>query len=161
MSGETMSFESFIDDVDPKYRDFVRQNHEYMMQNNCKLKLALAKNGYVVSYPHGKKKRVIMNFVFRKSGLFARIYADHIGDYVKVLETAPEKVSTVIKKSPDCKRFADPSQCNSKCSGYAFSINDGHYQKCRYNCFLFPVDEESIPFINILLENELRCRDAE
>ena len=161
MAEKDLSFNDFINDVDPKYREFPRQTHEYMLQNDCKLKLKLAKNGYVVSYQHGNKKRVIMNFVFRKSGLFARVYCDHVGHFTRVLESLPEKMTKAIEKAPVCKRFDDPSQCNPKCNGYIFTIGDTQYHKCRYSCFLFAVDDESIPFITSLLENELKCRQEQ
>jgi len=161
MDEKNLSFDDFISTVDPKYHQFARQTHEYMLQNDCKLKLALAKNGYVASYQHGKKKRVILNFVFRKSGLFARIYSDHVGQYTEVLEAFSEKMTKSIEKAPVCKRFDDPSQCNPKCNGYIFTISDTQYHKCRYSCFLFAVNDESIPFITSLFENELKCRQEQ
>ena len=159
MGKVVLSFEDFLKTVDPKYHEFVQQANDYMQQNDCKLRLELAKNGYVASYQHGKKKRVILNFVFRKSGLFSRIYTNFIGQYMEVLEVLPEKMSKSIEKAPVCKRFADPSECNPNCNGYLFTMNGTQYQKCRYNCFLFAVDEESIPVIKSLYENELRCRN--
>ena len=153
-----MEFEDFIIEVDPQYQDFARKMHEYLLQNDCKLKMASAKNGYVVSYQHGMKKRVLMNFVFRKSGLVARIYADHIGQYIEVLETVPDSMKTTVEKAPKCKRFEVPAGCNSKCGGYVFTLGDTQYQKCRYNCFLFGVNDESVPFIRTMIEKELRCR---
>jgi len=161
MPESDLSFEDFINDVDPAYREFARKTHEFMLQNGCKLKLMLAKNGYVVSYPHGKSKRVIMNFVFRKKCLVARIYGDFIGQYAEILETLPEKMKSTIEKAPVCKRFEDPSQCNSKCGGYVFALKDTQFQKCRYSCFMFRVDNETAPFIQTFLENELRIRSAE
>jgi len=130
-----------------------------MIQNGCKLKLELAKNGYVASYQHGKKKRVILNFVFRKIGLLARIYCNFVGQYLEVYDETPEKIAKSIEKAPECKRFSDPSECNPKCNGYVFTVSGTQYQKCRYNCFLFAVTDESIPFIRSLYENELRCRN--
>jgi len=155
----SVDFNVFLNSVDPKYHDFVMQANDFMQQNDCKLKLELAKNGYVASYQHGKKKRVILNFVFRKSGLFSRIYTNNIGRYMEVLEKIPEKISKSIEKAPVCKRFNDPSECNPKCNGYLFTMNDTQYQKCRYNCFLFAVDDESIPIIKSLYEKELKCRN--
>ena len=159
MSEIELSFENFIDTVDPKYRDFARQIDIFMQKNGCKLQLKHAKNGYVVSYQHGKKKRVIMNFVFRKSTLFARVYGDNVGHYTDVLHHLPDKMAKALEKASVCKRFDDPSQCSPKCSGYMFSIGDKQYKKCRYSCFLFAIDEESIPIIRSLLENELKYRD--
>jgi len=158
--GEYMDFEDFIIEVDPQYQEFARKMHEYLLQNDCKLKMTSAKNGYVVSYQHGKKKRVLMNFVFRKSGLVARIYADHIGQYIEVLESVPVSMKKTVEKAPKCKRFEEPTNCNPKCSGYVFKLGDTQHEKCRYNCFLFTVNDESIPFIRTMIEKELGCRES-
>ena len=158
MGKNDLSFDDFLSDVDPKYHDFVKQTHEFMLECGCTLKMALAKNGYVVSYNYGKKKRVIMNFVFRKGVLFSRIYGDYVGQYADILDTFPKKIIKSITKAPVCKRFEDPSKCNQKCGGYMFTMNGTQYQKCRYSCFLFAVDDESIPVIRTLYEHELKCR---
>ena len=155
-----MEFKDFIFEVDPLYHDFVVKLHEYLLQNNNKLKMTSAKNGYVVSYQHGKKKRVLMNFVFRKGGLVARIYADHIGQYIDLLESVPDSMRKTVEKAPKCKRFEEPAGCNSKCGGYVFTLGDTQHQKCRYNCFLFVVNDESIPFIRTMIKKELECREA-
>ena len=159
MGKGSVDFNDFLKTVDPKYHEFVLQANDFMQQNDCKLRLELAKNGYVASYQYGKKKRVILNFVFRKSGLFSRIYTNYIGQYMDVLEVIPEKMSKAVEKAPVCKRFNDPSECNPKCNGYLFTMNGTQHQKCRYNCFLFAVDDESIPVIKALYENELKCRN--
>lgn len=150
---KNLSFEEFLKDVDPLYQEFVQQTHDFLLSSGCKLKLQLAKSGYVVSYSHGKSKKVLLNFVFRKSGLFARIY----GDYVKqeFLESLPPKMKQSIVKSPLCKL------CNPRCmKGYSFTLEGAEHQKCRYNCFLFVLDEESIPFVRQFLETEIKERDA-
>jgi len=154
-------FDDFIINVDPQYQGFALHIHDNMLQNGCKLKMTLAKNGYVVSYQHGKKKHVVMNFVFRKSGLVARIYGDHVGQYIDFLETFPESMIKSIEKAPGCKRFENPPRCYEKCGGYVFTIKKTQYTKCRYNCFLFKVDDESIPFIQQFLEKELDERNVE
>jgi len=156
--GINMDFEVFIKEVDPQYQGFAREMHEYLLKNDCKLKMTSAKNGYVVSYQYGKKKRVLMNFVFRKSGLVARVYADNINQYLGVLESIPDAMKKAVEKAPKCKRFEETPGCNPKCSGYVFSLSNIQHQKCRYNCFLFEVNNESIPFIKTMIEKELECR---
>jgi len=158
MDNNDQSFDDFLSNVDPIYREFAMQMHEHLLQNDCKLKMMLAKNGYVVSYQHGKKKHVILNFVFRKSSLFARIYCEMIGRYTEVLAKAPASIVKTIEKAPKCKRFENPPKCNPKCSGYVFAINGKQHQKCRFNCFLLAVEDESIPLIRTLVDNELQCR---
>ena len=153
-----MNFEDYLLEVDSQYQWFAREFHEYLLGSGCTLKLATAKNGYVVSYTHIKSKRVIMNFVFRKKGLVTRIYGDNVGQYPDILKSLPEKMLKSIEKAPNCKRFENPPRCSPKCGGYVFAINDTQYQKCRYNCFMFEVDDESIPYITMFLENELKER---
>ena len=160
MPDNELSFEDFLNDVDPRYQEFVRELHGYMLENGCKFKLALAKNGYVASYSYGKPARVVLNFVFRKSGLVARIYGDNVNGYLDFIEALPEALMSVIEKAPACKRFENPPKCSSKCVGYVFAIKGTQYQKCKYNCFMFSVDDESIPFIREFIENELKARRA-
>jgi len=155
-----MNFDDFIVSVDPQYQGFARSINDQLLTNGCKLKMASAKNGYVVSYQHGRKKRVVLNFVFRKTGLVARIYGDNVGTYSDVLMSLPDSMKNSVKKAPSCKRFDDPPRCNPNCGGYVFSIDGVQYQKCRYNCFMFEVCDESIPFIRTLIEKELAVRDS-
>jgi len=151
MPDKDLTFTDFLNDVDPQYKEFVENLHAQLLQNGCKLKLQLAKNGYVVSYSHDK--RVLLNFVFRKNGLVVRIYGDRIGEYSDFLDSLPETMLKSIDKAPVCKL------CNPKClKGYDFAIKGNNYLKCRYNCFMFGVDDESIPFIKGFLEKELACR---
>ena len=154
-----LTFEDFLNDVDPRYRDFAQQTHDYLLGEGCKLKMQLAKSGYVVSYGHGKSKRVVMNFVFRKSGLIARIYGENAGQYDDFLASLPDAMKKSIEKAPMCKRFEEPPKCSPNCSGYVFDLNGTQYQKCKYNSFMFEIDDESIPFIRGFLENEIKMRN--
>jgi len=155
-----MSFDDFLISVVPQYQGFARSINDYMLNNGCALKITTAKNGLVVSYQHLAKKKVVMNFVFRKKGLVVRIYGDHVGEYPEFLETLPGSMKESIRTAPSCKRFEDPPRCSPKCGGYVFSIGDAQYQKCRYSCFMFVVDDESIPFITSHIEKELAARAA-
>ena len=155
-----MSFDDFIISVVPQYQGFVRSFDDYMQHNGCVFKITTAKNGFVVSYQHLAKKRVVMNFVFRKKSLVVRVYGDHIGEYPGFLEALPISMMDSIRKAPACKRFEDPPRCSPKCGGYVFSIGEAQYQKCRYSCFMFVVDDESIPFITAHIERELAARAA-
>lgn len=152
-----LTFEGFLDTVDPKFRDFAILVHSAMLSSGCRIKLQTAKNGeYIVSYQHGKSKRVVLNFVFRKIGLVARIYGDNVGSYANFLETLPEKmVNEIEKSSSECKL------CNLRClKGYDFSIGEKHFFRCRYNCFMFSINDESIPFVQNFLEKELKARNS-
>lgn len=71
---------------------------------NYKIALQLAKNGeYIVSYQQKKSKRVVLNFVFRKIGLIARIYGDNLSKHGCLLESFPDKLVNAIDKSAVCR----------------------------------------------------------
>ena len=94
--------------------------------------------------------------MFRKSGLVIRVYGDYVHKYNDYLETLPIGMVKGIEKAPVCKRLIDITKCNSKCRmGYEFTLKGNHHQKCQYNCFMFPVNDENIPFIREFLEREL------
>ena len=161
MSEPALSFNDFLLAVDPAYRTFAENINSFLLKNGCVFKMEQAKNGYVVSYSFAKTKRVLLNFVFRKSGLVARIYADFVNSYPEFTETAPDAVIAVIDKAPICKRLSNTAPCNSRCPmGYAFSIKGKSYIKCRYNCFLIPVNDATVSFLQAFIENEFKARQA-
>lgn len=161
MEKKELKFEDFLNEVNPIYIEAVKDINDFLLQNECKTKIELAKSGYLVSYSHLKSKRVIVNFVFRKNGLIIRIYGDFASQYIDLLESLPDGMIKSIEKAPACKRLIDPTKCNSRCPmGYDFVIKDSRYQKCRYSCFMFEVNDESIPFIKIFLKNEIEKRSA-
>jgi hypothetical protein len=158
MDKKDLKFENFLLDVHPAYHEFVMKTNNYLIEKKCRMKMDVAKNGYLVSYSD-EKKRVIANFVFRKVGLVIRIYGDAVSQYNDFLETLPDEMVKAIEKAPVCKRLIDITKCNSKCRmGYEFTLKGVRYQKCQYNCFMFPVTYESIPYITGILERELAAR---
>ena len=84
MAQQKPGFEDFIGTVDSGSRDFVRALHGIFTEHGCKLEIKEAKSGYVVSYLLNRK--TVMNYVFRRKGLLARIYAGHIAGYMAHLE---------------------------------------------------------------------------
>lgn len=158
MEKKELQFEDFIKDVNPEYHEFVTQINTSLHEKGCSRKIDVAKSGYLVSYSD-KNKRVILNFVFRKSGLIARIYGDAVNTYLDFMETLPDGMAKAIEKAPVCKRLIDITKCNSKCRmGYDFTLKGNRHQKCQYNCFMFSVNHENNPFIMTFLENELNVR---
>ena len=160
VDNKVVGFEDFIKNVNPEYHEFAEQLNGFLLDSACGMKISVAKNGYLVSYSD-KNKRVILNFVFRKNGLIARIYGDAVNTYLDFIETLPGGMIKAIEKAPACKRLIDFTQCNPKCRmGYDFTLKGKHHQKCRYSCFMFPVSHENNPFIKKFLENELNARSA-
>ena len=157
---KTLSFDNFMLDVEVWNRAFVEELDAYFAGHGYKRKLEMAKNGYVISYAHPKTKRVVMNYVFRKAGLMARIYADNLGAYVGIVRRMPESIQKALVKASDCKRLMNPPKpCSPTCPmGAAFELNGEMHKKCRYNCFFMLVNEISQPVIRELVENEVRER---
>ncbi|MDE6727532.1 MAG: hypothetical protein K2J80_06285 [Oscillospiraceae bacterium] len=147
-------FDAFLQSVEESNRDFVSQLHEFLSEKGCKCDIKEAKSGFVVSYIRNKK--TLMNYVQRKTGTKARIYAANIGSYQELLNMLPQKIKSDIVKAPPCKRLLDPSACNPKCSmGYTFEMDGVIYKKCRNNAFLIPLCEDNNPFVRKFLEKEL------
>lgn len=153
---EQYTFEDFFATVDEENQNFVRELHDELTELGCKADVKSAKSGYVVSYLLHKK--TIANYVFRKKGLIARIYAGHIAQYLELLDTPPDAMARAIREAPICKRLVNPAACNQKCSmGYDFILKGERLQKCRNNAFLFLLNDESRPFVKSLLLEEARA----
>ena len=153
---EKYTFQDYLSSVDDENKNFVSELHEELTKLGCKIDVKLAKSGYVVTYSLNKK--AVVNFVFRKKGLFARIYANHVLQYMDVLDTLPETMVQTIREAPVCKRLIDPATCNQRCPmGYDIVLKGEHLQKCRNSAFMFALSEESRPFIKILLLNEVNA----
>lgn len=159
MATQKLGFEDFITTVDGESAEFVRELHGMFTEQGCKLEVKEAKSGYVVSYLLNKK--TVMNYVFRKKGLLVRIYANHVGAYLDVLETLPAGMAETLRAAPECKRLRGSAACNSKCAmGYDFILGGQRHQKCRYNAFQFLVCGENNPSIRALLARELAACGA-
>lgn len=158
--GEKYTFQDFLASVDGDNQEFVSNLHEELTGLGCKIDVKSSKSGYVVSYSLNKK--TIVNYVFRKKGIMARIYAAHIAQYMEILDTLPEGMVRSIQEAPVCKRLVDPSACNSRCSmGYDFILKGERLLRCRNNAFLFLLNEESRPYVKSLLLNEVRAMEAQ
>ena len=152
--GQKPDFEAFLAAVDGGDRDFVQELHGALTEGGCKLELKEAKSGFVASYVHNKK--TILNYVFRKKGLIARIYANHIQRYMELLDALPGDMVRAVRDAPPCKRLLNPEACNPKCAmGYDFLLGGERLQLCRYSAFQFLVSPEHNPHIRALVLREL------
>jgi len=159
MATEKISFEQFLEAVDPNYQKFAQDLHDYLLDNSCKVVIEEKKSGYLASYKYGKPPRAMVNFLFRKAGMLVRIYGENISEYRDFLNTLPPEMVQSIDNAGECKRLVN-NTCSPKCTGYDFTIGDAHFQKCRYNCFEFLVTNDSIPFIKSFVESEINARLA-
>jgi hypothetical protein len=161
MAKEAYQFSDFLSAVSPEHQEFVTKIHDELTNNGYKLKIEVKANGFFASYSHPKTKRSVINFFFRKKGFYIRIYADNINKYSEILDSLPEPMELELTKAGVCKRLLNPDDCNPRCiSGYDFYIKDKRYQKCRYGCFQFLVNQESMPQIGNFIAYERNFRES-
>lgn len=158
MAKSEIGFQDFIVNVFPGYQSEISKWHEIFIGEGLSIKIEEAKNGHVVSYIF--KKRTILNYVFRKSGLVARIYGENAAQYKDALDEAPESIKSAIDKAGVCKRLTGIAPCNTKCLGYTFMLGDTEYKKCRYGAFMFPITDETLAPIFRLVLAEIKARKA-
>ena len=160
MEAVTYQFEDFLMSVDDRYRDFVITVHEKLLQEGCKLKVGSSKtNLFSVKYTQGR--RGIFNFMLRKKGLKASVYAGNFAKYPDVLNRLPAGMVDQIANAAPCKNLTGPKPCSwAKCSGYDIPIGDERYPRCAYSCFQFDVNTESMSALLALLESELQARKS-
>ena len=156
MEKKKLGYDDFIATVNSEDLDFVNELNELFVKYGCKLQVKEAKSGLVASYLLGK--RSVANYVFRKKGLFIRIYPGGLDAYLPFLETLPEGMAKAVADAPVCKRLVDPYACNSKCPmGYQFTLKGERHQKCRYSAFFFLLCPENNPTVKAFLEKELEA----
>ena len=152
-------YEAFLTCVEPEHRAFAAELHELFVNNGCTVEIKPTSSGFLVSYKFASTKKAVANFVFRKSGLLLRLYADHASRDEALLSALPEDLLAAIRKAPDCKRLTRSGACNPRCAaGYEVIIRGERFQKCRYNAFLFPICMENNPFLQSIIERELTAR---
>ena len=161
MPKSTFQYSDFFLEVPDNNKDFVTEIHDLLTNDNYKLKIEPKAIGYMATYAHPKTKHSILNFVFRKNGLYIRLYGANCNSYQDVLDRLPQSMITQMQKAGDCPRLLGQEKCNSRCAqGYDFKIDDIHFQKCRIVCFLLLVDDESTPFLLEMVKREKQERDA-
>lgn len=152
-------FEDFLMTVPPEHQIFVLSFNSKMEELGCGLEIKEAKSGYVLSYKCNKK--TAFNWVFRKSGMLARIYGDNIKSYSALIPELPEAMQKHMKKSSNCRRLLDPSACSPHCSmGLIYELDGEVYKKCRFNALFFPLTDESAEHIEKLAIAEILQRNS-
>jgi len=161
MEKETHQFEDFLLQVPAQGQDFAAGVHARLTGEGYRCKIENKPSGFLVSYAHPKTRRVMLNFLTRKKGLFTRIYGDHCGAYAAFLHPLPGDMEKEIVRASNCKRLLNPADYKSRCPmGYDFMVDENRYKKCRYSCFQFLVTPESIPVIEAFIEKEREERQS-
>jgi len=159
MAQGKISFEQFLVAVDATNQGFVQGLHQLLMDNACKASFEEKKSGALASYKVGKPPRALVNLLFRKAGIFVRIYGENAGQYHEFLQTLPEGMVHSVAEAGVCKRLVY-NTCSPNCSGYDVTIRGERYQTCRYGGFEFLITEENSPYIQSFIAHEINARTA-
>lgn len=159
MAKEKASFKEFLSTVSPEYQAFVEKLHEQLIEQGCDLVIKEAKSGYAVSYQ--LEKKTVMNWVFRKAGILARIYGDNAGKYEEIIASLPADMQKKMTVSRDCKRLIDPNACSDTCvKGFVYTLNGNIHKKCRNDGMFFLLTNEAAEYIAGLVCAEVVARKS-
>ncbi len=157
MAKSAIQFSDFLSAVEPKYHAFVESLNDALTEAGCAISIKESKSGFLVSYTLNKK--TIMNWVFRKAGILARIYGDNAGKYEDVLAALPEDMRRKMTESRDCKRLLDPNACSPTCvKGFVYTLDGIACKKCRNDGMLFLLTDETAPHISAIIRAEVAAR---
>ena len=159
MAKEKAAFQEFLSAVAPEHQAFVEKLHNRLMGQGCGLVIKEVKSGYAASYQ--LEKKTVMNWVFRKSGVWARIYGDNAGKYEDMLASLPAEMQNKMTASRDCKRLLDPNACSDTCvKGFVYTLPGDTHKKCRNDGMLFLLTNESAEHIAGLVCAEVTARKS-
>lgn len=159
MAKEKGSFKEFLSAVAPEYQVFVEKLNNKLIEQGCALVIKEAKSGYTASYQLDKK--TVMNWVFRKSGILARIYGDNAGKYEDIITSLPAEMQKKMTTSRDCKRLIDPTACSNTCvKGFVYTLNGATHKKCRNDGMFFSLTNETAEHIAELVCAEVTVRKS-
>ena len=157
MAKEKVSFKDFLSAVAPEHQAFVEKLHNKLIEQGCELVIKEAKSGYAASYQ--LKKKTVMNWVFRKSGVLARVYGDNVSKYEDTIASLPADMQKKMTASRDCKRLIDPDACSPTCvKGFVYTLNGDKHKKCRNDGMFFLLTDESAEHIAGLVCAEVAMR---
>lgn len=159
MAKEKISFKAFLSTVAPEHQAVVDALHNKLTKLGCELIIKEAKSGYAVSYQ--LEKKTVMNWVFRKSGILARIYGDNAGKYEDIIAALPADMQEKMTAARDCKRLIDPTACSDTCvKGFVYALHGQTYKKCRNDGMFFLLTEETAESIAALVCAEVAARKS-
>lgn len=159
MAKEKISFIEFLSAVAPEHQSFVEELHNKLVDLGCSPIIKEAKSGYAVSYQ--LETKTIMNWVFRKTGVWARIYGDNAGKYENIIASLPADMQKKMSASRDCKRLIDPNACSDTCvKGFVYTLNGNTQKKCRNDGMLFLLTNEAAEHIAMLVCAEVNARKS-
>lgn len=150
-------FSDFLDMVPDESKVFVAELNSYLTEHGCKRTIKPAAKGYLVTYSLPDSGKSLLNFVFRKGCVKARVYATHVSEYETIIEAFHEKTKKEIAAALDCKKLTGKT-CSPTCpAGYTFVMDGLEYRKCRSMAFLPTLIAENNSVIRKMIEEELRA----
>lgn len=159
MAKEKASFKEFLSTVAQEHQAFVEKLNDRLIEQGCDLAIKEAKSGYAVSYQ--LEKKTVMNWVFRKAGILARIYGDNAGKYEDIIASLPVDMQKKMTASRDCKRLIDPNACSDTCvKGFVYTLNGNIHKKCRNDGMFFLLTNETAEHIAELVCAEVTARKS-
>ena len=159
MAKEKASFKEFLSTVAPEHQAFVEKLNDKLIEQGCDLVIKEVKSGYAASYQ--LQKKTVMNWVFRKSGVLARVYGDNASKYEDTIASLPADMQKKMATSRDCKRFIDPNACSDTCvKGFVYALNGDTHKKCRNDGMFFQLTNETAEHIAGLVCAEVIVRKS-
>jgi len=158
-------FEDFMTDVEmldwvsKEQLAFITEFHEYFTERDLKLNIKSNKTTPFI-FNFTNKRKGVFSLYLKEKGLMAIVKAHNVDKYGDALEMLSEDMISLIEQSPVCKNLVrkDPSEkgCGwADCFGYDFNMGEANYQICRYSCFQFDVNAETLPHLKNLAIREL------
>lgn len=153
------SFQEFLSAVAPEYQAFAEKLNDKLIEQGCDLVIKEAKSGYTASYQ--LEKKTVMNWVFRKAGVLARVYGDNVSKYEDIIASLPADMQKKMIISRDCKRLIDPDECSPTCvKGFVYTLNGNTHKKCRNDGMFFLLTNETAEHIAGLVCAEVTARKS-
>lgn len=151
------TFMLFLNDIPSESQGFVLELDKFLTEKGSKRTIKNAKSGFVTSYNSPKSGKTLLNYVFRKTGVKMRIYAQNVGEYDDILSDFPDNMKKDIIKGGDCKKL-NGLNCSPTCGGgYEFTMDGVEYKKCKNMAFFHSLEEGKFDAIRRLIEAEIDC----
>ena len=147
-----MEFTEYQDLLPIEIRETVQNIHAELSAMDFTEEIKEAKSGPVLSYM--KDSKVLLNYVYRKSGIKVRLYAAGIAAYGDCLAALPDSMKTELKKATDCKKL-NGLPCTPTCpGGYTYTLDGELLKKCRSTAFLMTLNQKTAEYIQTLILRE-------
>ena len=147
-----MEFTEYQDLLPIEIRETVQNIHAELSAMDFTEEIKEAKSGPVLSYM--KDRKVLLNYVYRKSGIKVRLYAAGIAAYGYCLAALPDSMKTELKKATDCKKL-NGLPCTPTCpGGYTYTLDGELLKKCRSTAFLMTLNQKTAEYIQTLILRE-------